>query len=141
MDGHNMETETGVKKCTIQVIPGYEGFDKGGVENTKETDQSNVQTGDNNFEVVAGDNMKGSGKEIKDRVVGLVAISLGLPAIYQAVRNAPVLVSLMLNLNRYSVSAQNHRCSTSPWSIPGYRENPQGSTMVNCIVNCSDNLY
>ena len=40
MDGHNMETETGVKKCTIQVIPGYEGFDKGGVENTKETDQS-----------------------------------------------------------------------------------------------------
>ena len=57
-----METETGVKKCTIQVIPGYEGFDKGGVENTKETDQSNVQTGDNNFEVVAGDNMKGSGK-------------------------------------------------------------------------------
>ena len=72
-----METETGVKKCTIQVIPGYEGFDKGGVENTKETDQSNVQTGDNNFEVVAGDNMKGSGKEIKDRVVGLVAMGLG----------------------------------------------------------------
>ena len=23
--------------------------------------------------------------------------------------------------NRYSASAQNHRCSISPWSIPGYR--------------------
>ena len=34
-----------------------------------------------------------------------------------------------------------HRCSTSPWSITGYRENPQGSTMVKCIVNRSENLY
>ena len=52
-----------------------------------------------------------------------------------------LLVSLMLNLNKYSASAQNHRCSTSPRSIPVYRENPQGSTRVKCIVNRSDNLY
>jgi len=50
-------------------------------------------------------------------------------------------VSLMLNLNRYSASAQNHRCSTSPQSIPGYRENPEGSTMVKYIINRSDNFY
>ena len=56
-------------------------------------------------------------------------------------RQKCLLVSLMLNLNRYSASAQNHRCSTSPRSIPVYRENPQGSTRVKCIVNRSDNLY
>ena len=32
--------------------------------------------------------------------------------------------------NMNSTSAQNHHCSTSPWSIPGYRIFPQGSTIV-----------
>ena len=53
----------------------------------------------------------------------------------------PMLVSVILNLNMYSASEQNHRCSTSPQNILGYRENPQGSTMVKYIVNCSDDLY
>ena len=46
-----------------------------------------------------------------------------------------VLAFFMPNWNRYSASAQNHRCSTSPWSIPGYRIFPQGSTMVISIIN------
>ena len=37
-------------------------------------------------------------------------------------RQKCLLVSLMLNLNRYSTSAQNHLCRTSPRSIPGYCE-------------------
>ena len=36
------------------------------------------------------------------------------------------------NIN-YSTSTRNHRCSTSPWSIPGYRIFPRGS-------NGKDNL-
>jgi len=43
------------------------------------------------------------------------------------------------NIN--SVSTQNHRCSTSPWSIPGYRKYPQESTMVKSIEESNDKLY
>ena len=50
-------------------------------------------------------------------------------------RQRRLLVFLMPDYNRYSASAQNHRCSTSPWSIPGYRIFSQGSTMVKSIIN------
>ena len=51
-----------------------------------------------------------------------------------------LLMSLMLNLNRYSASAQN-----SPvwhFTLEYFRVswNLQGSTMVKCIVNCSEPL-
>ena len=39
-----------------------------------------------------------------------------------------------------SANAQNHRCNTSPWSIPGYRNFPQGSTIDRVLKNRMTNF-